>query len=325
MRVDVSVLLSYLRGSRLNMSYLDKLKQQAQVVKNQQKDLKDKQEQREEQFKQQVKPALETIQHYLQDLTEQLNIVQPNVRTKYKLSGFGEIDNLLQTNYEFTLLSDMDQLRQTNYLKQTQADPKIIEQAFSFSFTCKSDYPIRICRSKPREIPLQRDYLHKHGFQFRYEEQTQNGQFKRGLFLLRPHVSTKLIFQGNRQTCKIEMITVNFNHLGKQHYTINPSDVNPKFADELAKYIVREPHRLALHEVNTDLIKPKKPAKPTKPVQKMDKACLDKVKVKLSEPLEQDHDEFNQWLQQTKQNLEQQTTEPKPKKNSLFGLLKISG
>jgi len=307
------------------MSYLDKLKQQAQVVQNQQKDLKDKQAQKEDQFKQKVKPALEIIQHYLQDLAEQLNIVQPDVRICHKLSGFGEIDNLLQTNYEFILLSDMDKLRQKNYLNQTQVDPKTIEQAFSFNFTCKSDYPIRICRSKPREIPLQRAYLHKHGFQFRYEEETQKGQFKRGLFLLYPHVSSKLIFQGNQKTCKIEMITVNFNRLGKQHYTINPSDVNPTFTDELAKYIVREPHRLALHETNTDLIRPNKAAKPAKATQKMDKTCLDDVKVALPEPLEQDHDEFEQWLQQTKQNLEQQATEPTPKKKGLFGLLKIGG
>ncbi|WP_353571429.1 hypothetical protein [Candidatus Albibeggiatoa sp. nov. BB20] len=307
------------------MSYLNKLKQQAQVVKSQQQTAKDQKNQKQTQFEQHVQPALDKIQTYLQDLAEQLNVVKPDVRTRFKLGGFGEIDNLLQADYELTSQINMNLLRQKNYAKKqieaTSTTKTEVKPAFLLQFICKAEYPIRICKKTPREVPLQRDYLHKHGFRFKFEEEkTVDGQFKRGVFLLRPDVSTKLIFQGNIQNTNIEMTTVNFNLLGKQHYTINPIDVNENFLDELAKYVVHDSHCLAIHEKTTDLIKPKKMAapKPTKPVQMND------LKVKLAETSETDNDEFNQWLHQTKQNLEEQATEPK-KKSSLFSLLKIGG
>ncbi|MCV6638897.1 hypothetical protein [Candidatus Albibeggiatoa sp. nov. NOAA] len=306
------------------MSYLDQLKKQAQVVKNQQQTAKDQQTQKETRFEQQVKPALDKIQTYLVDLAEQLNIVKPDVRTRFKLSGFGEIDNLLQTHYELILRTDMDALRQKNYAKKQPETTSIkLQSAFSFHFNCKADYPIRICKKNLREIPLQREYLHKHGFRFKFEEEkTPDGKFKRGLFLLRPTVTTKLVFQGNIESCCIEMTTINFNLLGKQHYTIKPSDVNERFLDELAKYIVRDSHQLAIHEKNTDLIKPRKTAVSKKPVKKVEMSDLT---VKSPETSENDHDEFNEWLRQTKQNLEQQAVEKPAKKSSLFSLLKIGG
>jgi len=58
--------------------------------------------------------------------------------------------------------------------------------------------------------------------------------------------------------------------------------------------------------------------KPAKTLQ------MSNLTVKLPEPLDNENDEFNQWLRQTQQNLEEQTTEPK-KKASLFSLFKIGG
>ncbi|MEJ2593159.1 MAG: hypothetical protein P8178_17550 [Candidatus Thiodiazotropha sp.] len=80
------------------MSLLDDLKREAEQLKAEQG--ADAEAQRLEAcYQQRLRPAMLSILHYLSELTEQLKVVDPDVRVDYTLPGIGTVRGLHQEGY----------------------------------------------------------------------------------------------------------------------------------------------------------------------------------------------------------------------------------
>jgi hypothetical protein len=100
---------------------------------------------------------------------------------------------------------------------------------------------------------LQTKFFTQNGIVFDYKEEADEEQsFKRAIFLFKPKIQVLFEFIGNFEASNIALTVTNFKELGSKNvYTLQPDEVDQVFLDELAKYILREPNKLVLHETKT--------------------------------------------------------------------------
>lgn len=264
------------------MSYLDKLKKEAAEKREKEQITAQRQAQQEKNFYTHVKPALQRLHRYLYDLIQHLKYLKPDIVLSFTLVGYGKIDNFRQSEYRIHYLAT-----------ETQGD-------FVVRCTCIAPFKFLLEKRREQDAKEQKKYLQKHGIKFHYTEIPDNRyRFAKALFEIEPIIHTDFLFESDSQAGGINLTIKNFNALGQCHYFIKPEEVHEQFLDNLAKYIVREPNNLILHE---------KYSLPPEYRQK-----LEAVKK------EKDYTEFSEWLNIMNESLEQELD--KKKKRKLFGFL----
>lgn len=205
------------------MAYLDELKQQAQVIRGEQKGGSPEARQQAV-VARTVHLSLRLIHRYLQELAEQLNVVKPIVSASYDIEGYGSLADLSQQDY--TVQVD---------------DPKNIG-AISFTCSClHHDTRPRLLRTPDRFAFLkQRDYLWQHGLQFD-SKLTVSGE---GTFFLDPSVPMTLRFLPDNTNHRIRLVIKNFDRLGEDSYFIDPRKIDRQRLDGIAGVVLRKPNSL---------------------------------------------------------------------------------
>lgn len=293
------------------MSYLDQLKKQVQARQTQEWEARQQREQQAQRFFAQVKPALEQSYQYLSELVEQLNYLKPDIPTSYDIKGFGKIEDFQPQNYRVVTYQDLKQLKQKNYAHLPEQDAHK-HYNFFLRFECLGRHFIRFEKRREQEMILQKQYLAKHRLRFTCTEKTdENYKFMAASFVVEPRVPIEFEFLGNLETCVIDLTVRNFGKLDKKVYTLIPQELDSTFLDELAKYIVKKPNELVLHEKNQR-------KKVSLSEQQRDRLKFDLWLQKIqreqgvqiekeemlatsSENLQQNLEEFDQWLQQQAQ------------------------
>ncbi|OQY55517.1 MAG: hypothetical protein DRR08_08025 [Candidatus Parabeggiatoa sp. nov. 2] len=329
------------------MSYLEQLKNEAQVRQAQDRatelERQQQQAQREELFRTQVKPTLERLRHYLRELAEQLNYLKPDTRITYEIKGYGDIDDFQPQNYRVILLDELNAIREGKLTRHLAQESGFTDTRSNFvlRFRCQTPYKIRFQKRKKREMALQKDYLLKHNIRFSCEEETDaNFQLTRAIFVIEPVIYVDFEFVANFKASAIDLTVKNFAKFGKKIYTLAPDEINDPFLDELAKYITRQPNNLVLREKNQSAHRQRKilqsglqthpktlASKPQLSEQQtLHSGSQTQPKTQLSKPqlsekkptsTVEDSDEFDEWLRIQEQQL---ATTPTTTKKGLFRL-----
>ncbi|OQW94135.1 MAG: hypothetical protein BWK79_07415 [Beggiatoa sp. IS2] len=261
------------------MNYLDKLKKAAEEKREREQTTVQRQAQQEKDFSKRVKPALQHLHRYLYDLIQHLKYLKPEITVSFMLTGYGKVDNFRQSEYRIHYLAEE------------------IKGDFVVRCTCIAPFKFRFEKRQERDAQEQRKYLQNHGITFHYVEIPDSRyRFSKALFEVEPIIHADFLFEGDMQNGAINLTVKNFNALGQCHYLIKPEEVNEPFLDNLAKYIVREPNNLVLHE------------RYYLPSEYREK--LEEIKK------EKDYEAFEEWLNVMNESLEEELD--KRKKRKLF-------
>jgi hypothetical protein len=324
------------------MSYLEQLKNEAQVRQAQERatalERQQQQAQREELFRTQVKPTLERLRHYLGELAEQLNYLKPDTRVCYEIKGYGNIDDFQPQNYRVILLDELNAIKEGKLIRHLAQENRLADTRSNFvlRFRYQTPYKIRFQKHKKREMALQKDYLLKHNIRFSCEEETDaNFQFTRAIFVIEPIIYVDFEFVGHFEASAIDLTVTNFAKFGKKIYTLAPDEINDPFLDELAKYITRQPNNFVLREKNPLVQRQRKSLQSglqtqtlaNKPLASEQQTLQSGSQTQLSKPVASekkptstvaDYDEFDEWLRTQEQQFA--TKQPTTKKKGLFRL-----
>lgn len=206
------------------MSILDDLKKQAELAKAQQDTERESTERREAAFRRSAQPAMLTALNYLRELVDTLNMAEPDVRSSYEVEGCGRLKGLPQSDYRLSV----DDAEAIGSLK--------------LGFLC-SDGNTQVCLVEANRVSWQKNYLWRHGLTFTYRERMhRTGSV--GEFNLVRKVPVSFSFTVDQDTAAIQLTVTNLDSLGEKHYRLTPESITNTFLEELAKAVVRKPHRL---------------------------------------------------------------------------------
>jgi len=272
------------------MSYLEQLKKQVAEQKAAELSRQQNEEKQEESFRVKVKPILQSLHKYFMELVKTLNYVKPDTSVNYFIEGYGTLDSLQQSNY-----------RISGYTERGNE--------CTFLFECVGLHKVRVMKHTELEMKVLKKELWKHGILFECSERLNDGyKFDSALFVIKPIVHVKFHFFANLESGNIDLTTRNFHQLGERFFTINPRQVNRKFLDEMAKYILRQPNTLKLdskYKISTE-----------------QRTALRK------ETIKKDIEEFDEWLKSVDKsaNKEESSKDKESKlKIGLFDRLRFFG
>ena len=203
------------------MSLLDDLKREAEQLKAEQG--ADAEEQRlEASYQQRLKPAMLSILHYLSELTEQLKVVDPDVRVDYTLPGIGTVRGLHQEGY--VVNADSTENTRTIRLRFQCVDEREREYAV-----------------KPKSTADEtRDFLETQ--RMRYAEwpirDPQQGVV--GLnFQLAVKVDVNFIFKADPAQEAIQLLISNYADFKLEKSVVQPERISEEWLDNLGNYLLR--------------------------------------------------------------------------------------
>ncbi len=308
------------------MNYLERLKQEAKTRQEQEIKIQQQLEQQRQRFQIEVKPSLEQLQTYLQELSQQLNYLKPNNLVNYKVQGVGNLQNLQQQNYRIATYKELQALKERSYSIYSQDLPEIASN-FCLRCECVGQYKIRIEKKKELEINLQKEYLLQHGIRFTCDEYKDDKyNVVKVRFLIEPIISIEFEFVGDLETNAIDLKITNFNELGEKVYSLSPQEVNHSFLDELAKYITRQPNHLVLQDKQRQKITPLSAQQKDSLefevwLQKMQRKYGESISTaatKSGQDKLEDFEEFNEWLRLQDAQLHNIAAKASPKNNKKF-------
>jgi len=302
------------------MSYLDALRQASEQQKAAEIEESARLEKLQARFQQEVKPALEKLYAGLNELVQHLNYLKTTTPVEYRIKGCSHVVELAQQNYILTVFRDLQLLNQRNYKNKPAELTK--DADFSLCFKAIGQKSIRFEKVQALETQLQRDYLEEFNLEFKLKETLdQQGNVLKTLFLVEPVIPMEFRFTNDLENSVIDLSITNFTELGQKVYLIKPEEVTSAFVDELAKYLNRQPSKLALK------LKPMHYGKLTARVSKPSVPTASTVAPKAAESPaapkkepEQDLEEFQKWLADQVQKIEsEQDAKKVSASKGLFG------
>lgn len=210
------------------MSFLDDLKKEVDVKKQQDMESTQTRMRLEEMRMEMVESRLREMYQYLNDLSKQLNDLKLPITRSYLIEGMGDL-KLLQGDYKAGI-------------KSVTIDHKDHLKEVMFAFKCAENKTYTIEKDNPSAIERQKDYLWRNGIKFEYAEfKNERGYVYRGVFTVPAIVPVTFHIVGDFDKANITITTRNFNMLVGTEYLYNPEEINSAFMDELAKYVLDKP------------------------------------------------------------------------------------
>ncbi|MEN8179300.1 MAG: hypothetical protein ABFS39_11895 [Pseudomonadota bacterium] len=208
------------------MSLLDELKQQAEQQRKND-DQSTAEARREAVYQQNLRPRMHAVLNYLSELSEQLKVVDPDVRHDFSLPGIGEVKGLRQAGY----IVNADNTDQT----------KIIRLRFHCVADSEKEYAV-----KPKSTGTEtRDFLESQNMRYAEWPIRDNTQQVVGInFQLKLKVEIQCIFQVDLEQSAIKMVTTNFNAFGVDRSVVQPERITDEWLDNLGNYILRRNQNL---------------------------------------------------------------------------------
>jgi len=203
------------------MSLLDDLKKEAEELKAA-SGIDEGEAQREAFYRQHLRPAMLAILHYLSELSEQLKVVDPDVRVGYTLPGIGRVEGLHQEGY----VVNADSTENT----------KIIRLRFS----CVADREREFAVKPKATADETRDFLEAQTMRYAEWPIRDPQQGIVGLnFQLTVKVDINFVFKADLEQGAILLLISNFAGFKPERSVIQPERITEKWLDNLGNYLLR--------------------------------------------------------------------------------------
>ena len=203
------------------MGVIDDLKQEAERRKQQLSDEEARKARKQETYQNQMRPAMQGIFRYLNEMTEHLNFLKPKVGLCYALPGYGEIGNLVQDDYRLSV--------------DSTEQPKLIK----FWFTCRSPDDLKFSVT-PRSKALDtRKFLED--LRLDFAEWPLRDSFNEVIgfgFEVKFSILVVFLFKIDMDSELIAMKVVNFEGLRTLSDSFPPATVDSAWLENLGNYIL---------------------------------------------------------------------------------------
>ncbi len=208
------------------MGILDDLKKEAEAVKQRQLDETHSRLQQASQNFVLVQSKLTQIFRFLNELTNQLNVLKPTVARSYYLSGFGSLEGMLQSDYAVTT-------------KNFTLDNRDFIKEVHFRFKCATDKTLQVEKETPPVIEQFRDALWRSNIKFECQEfPNARGYVEKALFTLSSSILVNFVISGDHEQGRIKFSARNFAMFGEVEYLFDAEEVNEALLDEFARLIL---------------------------------------------------------------------------------------
>jgi hypothetical protein len=214
------------------MSLLDDLKKEA-AAKQAADDVDEQLVRQEAQYQERVKPAMLDILHYLAELTDQLKLVDTDIRADYTLPGIGTVSGLKQGEY----VVNADSTEST----------KIIRLRFTCCDENEHEYAV-----KPKSAADEtREFLETQIMRYADWPIRDPIQGLIGLnFQLAVKVNVNFVFKADMEQGAITLLIANFHDFKVEKSVVQPERVTESWLDNLGNYLVRRRENLFELEID---------------------------------------------------------------------------
>lgn len=224
------------------MSLLDDLKKAAEELKA--ADSVDEAEARQEAFyRQHLRPAMLAILHYLSELTEQLKVVDPDVRMDYTLPGIGTVEGLHQEGYV------------------VNADSTENTKTIRLRFSCLADREREFAVKPKSTADETRAFLDSQSMRYAEWPIRDPQQGIVGLnFQLTVKVDVNFIFKADLEQGAILLLISNFAGFKPERSVIQPERITEGWLDNLGNYLLRRRkniYELEISDADKEVIRQK--------------------------------------------------------------------
>ncbi|MCU7830257.1 MAG: hypothetical protein KZQ85_14430 [Candidatus Thiodiazotropha sp. (ex Myrtea sp. 'scaly one' KF741663)] len=214
------------------MSLLDDLKKEADELKAAE-DVDETQARLDADYRKRVRPAMLAILHYLSELTDQLKLVDPDVRQDYTLPGFGLVKGLHQDGYV------------------VNADSTENTKTIRLRFSCKDEREREFSVKPKSEADETRDFLESQTMRYAEWPIRDPQQGVIGLnFQLTVKVDINFIFKVDMEQGAITLLVSNFHDFKVEKSVVQPERIDDAWLDNLGNYLLRR--RRNLYELEID-------------------------------------------------------------------------
>lgn len=214
------------------MAFLDELKKQAELQRQQEQTQTQSKLVTVSQNFMAVQAKYKEIQRYLQELVNQLNVLNLDVKRSYFIDGFGLIDDFRPRDYALSI--DSIRIGQKDFIN-----------ALVLRFRCVTDKVIKFERDTPQKIDNQKDYLWQNNLKYQCAEfRNERGLVTRAVFTVASEVLVTARFSADFENARIILQVKNLNGLTINEFTYEVNEITQEMLDEFAKFILDKPNRL---------------------------------------------------------------------------------
>jgi hypothetical protein len=214
------------------MSLLDDLKKQAESLQNKDRETLDR-ARLEALYQSRFKDPMQQLFRYLSELTEQLKILDYDVRRDVILPGIGRVGGLRQADYTVNV--------------DSSENPRLIR----LRFNCKSEQECEYAVMPKPKADETRQFLDAHAMRYAEWPIRNHDQRIIGLnFQLAVVIKVDFVFQVDLEVKSIRMFISNFTDFKTERSLLVPERVNELWLDNLGNYLLRK--RADLYDLDMD-------------------------------------------------------------------------
>jgi len=217
------------------MGLLDDLKNQANDQRAREAREKERWEQLERTYQDEIHPRMAEVYQYLNELVKHLNYLQPETRAHYPLLPQGNLCTLFQSDYKITI----DSTRQTR----------------NITLTCKAELAEPECFSLEgkKKVLRQREILDSFKLRHDRKEYKDNNYELLGAdFKLEGPMNISIYFVGDVETSSVNLFMSNFEQPGVVKHVLKARHLNREFLDKLGSYLLRKDDQFLNLDISDD-------------------------------------------------------------------------
>lgn len=203
------------------MSLLDDLKKEAQ--ERLAADTADQEAVRKEtEYRERLRPAMLRILNYLSELTDQLKVLDTDVRQDYTIPGIGTVKGLLQDGYV------------------VNADSTENTKTIRLRFSCTDEQEREFAVKPKSQAEETRDFLETQVMRYAEWPIRDPVQGVIGLNIqLAVKVDVNFIFKADMDQMTVTLIISNFSNFKVEKSVVQPERVDDQWLDNLGNYLLR--------------------------------------------------------------------------------------
>ncbi len=214
------------------MAFLDDLKKQAELQRQQEQTQTQSKLVAVSQNFLAVQTKYKEIQHYVQELVNQLNVLDMDAKRSYFIDGFGLIEDFRPRDYALSI--DSIRIGQKDFIN-----------ALVLRFKCVTDKVIKFERDTPQKIDNQKDYLWQNNLKYQCTEfKNERGLLARAVFTVASEVPVTAKFSADFENAKVALQIKNLNGLTVNEFIYDVGEIDQAMLDEFAKFLLDQPNKL---------------------------------------------------------------------------------
>lgn len=217
------------------MGLLDDLKNQANEQRDREQREKERWEQLEKTYQDEIHPRMSEVYQYLNELVEHLNYLKPDTFAHYPVLPGGKSCTFRQHDYKLTI----DSTRQIENI--------------TLAFKAELTEPVHFTIEHKEKVLHQKDLLDSYKLRHERKEYKDDSYELLGAdFKLEGPINISIYFVGDIENSSVNLFMSNFESPGVVKYVLKARHLNRDFLDKLGSYLLRKDNKFLNLDISDD-------------------------------------------------------------------------